>query len=139
MKKDSNRLKILFFVPIALSALFAIGCETDLIEDGLGITEGDNPGEIIALAIMETVTLCAIPLALRLFKFGAVAKKVKSSRQMFMRFASARILMLALPLVANTLLYYYWLVPAFGYLAMMMLLAMAFVYPSESRCNNETE
>ena len=139
MKKDSNRLKALVFTPIALCALFAAGCETDIIESGLGITDNGGTGEVIALAIMETITLCVIPLALRLFKFGFVAKKVKGSRLNFMRFATVRILLLTLPLMANTALYYFYIVPAFGYMAIMLLLAMPFIYPSESRCKNEME
>ena len=139
MKKDSNRLKALFLTPIALSALLAAGCETDIIESGLGITDNGGNGEVIALAIMETITLCVIPLALRLFKFGFVAKRVKVSRHSFLCFATVRILLLTLPLMVNTVLYYFYIVPAFGYMAIMLLLAMPFIYPSESRCKNEME
>ena len=139
MKKDSNRLKALFFTPIALSALLAAGCETDIIESGLGITDNGGNGEVIVLAIMETITLCVIPLALRLFKFGFVAKRVKVSRHSFLCFATVRIFLLTLPLMANTALYYFYIVPAFGYMAIMLLLAMPFIYPSESRCKNEME
>ncbi len=139
MRKDTTKLKILFFAPIILSALFALGCETDIIESGCGITAEDNMGEVISLYMMEIVTLCAIPLALRLFKFGAIARKVKSSRQWFMRLATVRITMLTVPLLIDTMLYYHYMAPTYAYMAVMILLAMAFVYPSESRCKNETE
>lgn len=139
MQKESNKLKILFFTPIVMAVLFAAGSEFGIIESGYGVTEDNGMGCIMALTVMEVATLCAIPLALRLFKFGAVAKRVKASRSGFMRFATVRILLLALPLLANTLLYYYYVKPTFLYLAIMLLLSMAFVYPSKSRCENETE
>lgn len=139
MKKDTTKLKILFFAPIILSVLFALGCETDIIESGCGITCGNGIQEAMSLAAMETVTLCAIPLALRLFKFGVIARKVKSSKRWFMHLATARILLLAMPLLIDTILYYHYMVPAYAYMAVMMLLAMAFIYPSDSRCKNETE
>jgi hypothetical protein len=139
MQKESNRLKILFFTPIVMAVLFAAGSEFGIIESGYGVTEDNEMGCIMALTVMEVATLCAIPLALRLFKFGVVAKRVKASRSGFMRFATVRILLLALPLLANTLLYYYYVKPTFLYLAIMLLLSMAFVYPSKSRCENETE
>ena len=40
----------------------------------------------------------------------------------------------------NTLLYYiYGFEPAFGYLAVMVMLTMPFVFPTMSRCKAETE
>ncbi len=139
MKKDIIRLKILFFAPIILSVLFALGCETDSFENGCGITAGNNMRETITLYIMETVTLCVIPLALRLFKFGFIARKIKGSWQWFMRLAAIRIIMMEVPLLVNTMLYYHYVKPAYIYMAVMILLAMVFIYPSESRCKNETE
>ncbi len=91
------------------------------------------------MGVMELITLCVIPVALRLMKFESIAKKANESWHNYVMIASARILMMALPMLANTLLYYYYMIPAFGYLAIILVLAMVFVYPSKSRCKNETE
>ena len=50
-----------------------------------------------------------------------------------------RLLLLFLPLLADTLLYYIYMNPTFGYLGIILALCLPFVYPSESRCIAETE
>ena len=47
--------------------------------------------------------------------------------------------MLLLPLWADTLLYYLYMNTTFGYLGIILVLCLPFVYPSESRCEAETE
>ncbi len=139
MKDRTTILKALYLTPTILAIAFAIMCETGLLECGWGIEANNNTQEVITLGIMEMITLCVIPVALRLMKFESVARKAKASWRGYVRIASARILMMALPMVADTLLYYYYMIPAFGYLAIILVLAMVFVYPSKSRCKNETE
>ena len=46
--------------------------------------------------------------------------------------------LLADPMLINTLLYYVFMNVAFGYMAIIGLLSMVFVYPSKSRCEQET-
>ena len=50
-----------------------------------------------------------------------------------------RLLLLFLPLLADTLLYYIYMNPTFGYLGIILALCLPFVYPSEGRCISETE
>jgi hypothetical protein len=138
MKRTVTILKSLFFIPVIFSLFFAISCETNLREVGTGVKE-NNTSEIIILAVMELLTICNIPLALRLFKFKHIAKKLKGSKRNLLRYGAIRILMLASILLLNTIFYYYYLVPTFGYLAIIILLAMIFIYPSKSRCKNEIE
>ena len=85
---------------------------------------------------MELLTLCFIPVALRLFKFQFVANSLTSASNL-LRWASIRMLMLCLPMVANTLLYYMYMNVAFGYMAIILLLCLAFVLPTKSRCEQE--
>ena len=57
-----------------------------------------------------------------------------------LKWGIVRILTLGILLVCNTLLYYmYGFEPAFGYLAVMVMLTMPFVLPTMSRCKAETE
>ncbi len=139
MHINTTILKTIYFTPIVIAILIAVLCETELVPCGLGIDADSSNAEVITLGIMEMLTLCIIPLALRMMKFHAIAQKAKSSWHSYSRIASVRILAMALPMLVNTLFYYYYLVPAFGYLAIILLLAMVFVYPSKSRCKNETE
>ena len=47
--------------------------------------------------------------------------------------------MLCVPMTANTLLYYlFGLNVAFGYMGMICLLCLVFIYPSTARCTAET-
>ena len=47
--------------------------------------------------------------------------------------------MLGVPLVANTDLYYMSMNTAYGYMAIILLIVMPFVYPSKTRCEEETK
>lgn len=129
---------MMFFIPIILSLAFAIANETGLVPAGEGIREGSKTAEIIITAVMELITIANIPLALRLFRFKSVAEALKGSPENLLRFGTIRMTMLTTPLLINTVLYYLFLSTAFGYLAIILLLSMIFIYPSESRCNNET-
>ncbi len=49
-----------------------------------------------------------------------------------------RLLILEVPMVVNTYLYYIYMNTTFGYLAIILLLCLPFVMPTESRCLAET-
>lgn len=137
MKRTITSLRYLFFIPIVMSLILVIGCELDLIEEGIFISEDSKSTEILLMTIMELITIINIPLALRLFKFKNVAEKLKGNPDSLRTFGSMRILLLGTPLLANTTLYYLFLTSTFGYLAIILMLAMFFIYPSKSRCENE--
>jgi hypothetical protein len=50
----------------------------------------------------------------------------------------ARLIILEAPMVINTLLYYIYMNPTFGYLAIILLLCLPFVFPSYNRCVSDT-
>ena len=85
---------------------------------------------------VELLTLCVIPLALRLFRFKTVAARLTSADEL-LRWGMIRMLMLCLPMVANTLLYYIYMNVAFGYMAIILLLSLCFVLPTMARCEAE--
>ena len=72
------------------------------------------------LVVMELTTILVIPMALKLFSL------------------KARINMLCLPMLINTFMYYQTMSPAFGYMAIILVLCLFFVYPSIGRCIEET-
>ena len=97
-------------------------------------------GEFITVSAMEVLTICMLPLALRLFKFKKVSAALASGRERaLLRWGGLRMAMLCVPMTANTLLYYlFGLNVAFGYMGMICLLCLVFIYPSTARCTAET-
>lgn len=119
-------------VCLAMVALF----ESALIVPGA--MGGDKIAEYYTVLTMELLTICLIPLSLRLFKFGFVARAfARDAAAAMTRWGMVRIAMLALPMLANTLLYYLFVHVAFGYMAIIGLLSIAFVFPTVERCRQE--
>ena len=50
----------------------------------------------------------------------------------------SRLLILEVPMVINTLLYYIYMNTTFGYMGIMLLLCLPFVFPTLNRCLAET-
>ena len=128
MEKTALRLKILFF-----AALLAVGIVVVLFETGIlaeGMCAHDKRMEYFAAVAVELLTLIAVPLALRMFKFGAVRRRLCEDKEHALAFwGTIRILILSLPMVMSAL---------FGYIAIILLISMLFIYPSMERCVSET-
>ena len=136
MKRTRNILLAEFVSSISLAVAIAVLYETGTLVPGALALEKDS--EFVCAAIMELATLAAIPLALRMFSIRAVkAALAKGGASSLMKFGTARILLLAVPMVANALLYYLFMATTFGYMAIILLLCMPFVCPSLGRCNYE--
>ena len=89
---------------------------------------------------MELLTLAAVPLALKMFRFRCIHNDlVKRKAPALRRWGVIRLSLLSVLLVANTLLYYIYMNTAFGYMALIVLVCLPFVYPSMDRCLTETE
>lgn len=136
MNKTRRRLLWLFWVPVALSVMAALLYESELL------TPGDLAGrpslEFLATMVMELLTIALIPTALRLFRWRPVAGRLSSGDPRALAlWGSVRLLMLTLPLMADTLCYYLFVNTAFGYMALILLLCLAFVYPTADRCSYE--
>ena len=121
-------------VSLAAVALFETGVLTP------GQLECGTNAEFLAESVMEILTICTIPLALRLFKFKKVSAALASGRERaLLRWGGLRMAMLCVPMTANTLLYYlFGLNVAFGYMGMICLVCLVFIYPSTARCTAET-
>lgn len=95
--------------------------------------------EYICAVGMELVALGSIPLALRLFKFKYISSDLTKRReQALLQWGMLRMLMLCVPILSNTLLYYLFLNPTFAYLALIHAICLMFVYPTMDRCVAET-
>lgn len=135
MKRTQHILFISAVVPLTIVALAVVLFETDLLP--CGVLRGQQVDfEFVAAVAMEVLTIAFIPLALKLFKLHAVAKRLRTP-QALLCLGSLRLAMLTVPMVVNTLLYYLFMNVAFGYLAIILALCIFFVFPSMSRCEAE--
>lgn len=138
METIQKKLQLIFWIPIVLSAIIIVSGELDIIPNG--ILANDKQMEFVIMSMMEILTIIAIPVALKLFKFKAIANKLASDTLLhFERWGIVRLCLLHVPMVINLVCYYLFVGAGFGYLAIILFLSLFFVYPSLSRCYNETD
>ena len=138
METIQKKLQLIFWIPIVLSAIIIVSGELDIIPNG--ILANDKQEEFVIMSMMEILTIIAIPVALKLFKFKAIANKLASDTLLhFERWGIIRLCLLNVPMVINLVCYYLFVGAGFGYLAIILFLSLFFVYPSLSRCYNETD
>ena len=139
MKNVKNTLTVLLWTVLALALIVVVLFETDVLMFGYYAGSGEQ-AEFLLTTMMELLTLAVIPLALKLFKFTRVhADLVSRKAEALRKWGLLRLLMLLVPLLVNTLLYYAYANVAFGYMAIILVIVLPFVYPSMERCQSETE
>lgn len=137
MKKVSKQLTSFYIAQVALALVFIVLFELDVLP--VGIMSEDKQSEFVLTALMEIVSLGAAFLGLRLFKFKAIHHDLVTREEKAMwKWGMTRLLILEAPMVIDTLLYYIYLNTTFGYLAIILLLCLPFVFPSLNRCLAET-
>ena len=137
MKSISKRLVVIYMSLAAIALAIIILYETNILE--AGVMEEQKQSEFILTALMELISLGAAFLGLRLFKFKAVLQELVNLKETAMwKWGVIRLLILEVPMVVDTLLYYIYMNTTFGYLAVMLLLCLPFVFPSVNRCLAET-
>ena len=133
MKQTQRLLMILFITSIVLPLAMVVLFETGII--ATGIMAGETQSEFLLTSTMELVTLAFAFLSLRLFKFAYIhADLVNRQEKALLKWGYLRLLLIQAPLIINTLLYYLYMKPTFGYLAIILALCLPFVYPSMDRC-----
>ena len=139
MKQVKNTLSVLFWTSLAIAVAIAIVYETECLEPGL-LAGAPSNGEFIVTTLMELLTLASVPLALKLFRFHHIHEDLATRKEPALRkWGLIRLSLLSVLLIANTLLYYIYMNTAFGYMALIILICLPFVYPSMDRCLTETE
>lgn len=137
MKSISKRLVVIYMSLAAIALAIIILYETDILE--AGVMEEQKQLEFILTAMMELISLGAAFMGLRLFKFKTVHNDLVNRQEPAMwKWGVIRLLILEVPMVIDTLLYYIFMNTTFGYLAVMLLLCLPFVFPSVNRCLAET-
>ncbi|MBQ8988673.1 MAG: hypothetical protein IJ067_03185 [Prevotella sp.] len=137
MKKTQKILMTTFVGLLVLALLLAVLHETDVLIGGS--LADDHQTEFLAATVMELTTLAGVFLALRLFKFKSIHHElVTLQAPALLKWGLLRLALLEGQMFCNTYLYYMYLSPTFGYLAIIQLLCLPFVWPSMSRCVAET-
>ena len=137
MEKTQKTLMALYVGIILLALLLVLLFETGVMESGR--LAGSNQSEFIATAAMELLSLGGAFLGLRLFKFAAIHQQLVTQKApALLKFGLLRLVVIEVPMLCNTLFYYMYMNPTFGYLAIMLLLCLPFVCPTMSRCIAET-
>ena len=137
MKKVSKQLMVFYIVQIVMALVIIVLFETG--ELPVGVMAADKQSEFVLTALMEILSLGAAFLGLRLFKFQAIHRDLVSRKEPAMwKWGMTRLLILQVPMVINTLVYYIYMNTTFGYLGIILLLCLPFVFPSLSRCLAET-
>ena len=138
MLKTKAILKAILWGALSFSFLLILAYELGWLEEGA--FAGKARSEYVCSVVMELEALIGIPLALRLFKWKRIERDLQQGKEKaLLKWGMLRMLMLCLPMVADTALYYFFMSPAFGYLAIIHAICLMFVYPSTDRCFAETE
>jgi len=139
MKQTQTILKLQFWTDLTVTAVMAVLFETEVLSTGL--LAGLSPNtELVVTTLVELLSLLLIPVSLKMFKFKPVRQDLMQRKEQALRkWGVVRLGVLFSVLFVNTLLYYIYMNTAFGYLAIITLLCLPFVYPSRDRCLTETE
>ena len=140
MKLTQKILMWAFWLNLAVCALIALVFETHLLESG--ILEGQPQLLFMMAVVMQMLTICVIPLALKLFKFKFVSRPLTTGsddeRAMQLRkWGIRRLDLLCIPMILNLLFYYMTMVVGFCYMAIILALSLFFVFPGMDRCLRE--
>jgi hypothetical protein len=137
MKKISKQLTFVYILLVAIALAIVVLYELDVLESGA--LADSKQTEFVALTTMELTTLAMAFLGLRLFKFPMIHTQLVTEKEPAMlKWGLLRLFILEVPMVVNTYLYYMYMNPTFGYLAIILLLCLPFVFPSMNRCIAET-
>ena len=137
IKMDTRKkLLLVFCIPLLVSLGIVFLYESEVLLPGQWTN--DAKLEYVIATVMELMAICAIPIALRLFQFKRIQEKLSADPEHgLFAWGVLRIEILTIPLMLNTWFYYMFMNVAFGYMAIILLLSLMFVYPSKSRCEHD--
>lgn len=138
MRSVRKLLLYLFWGACVLSLIIVILYESHLLSSG-SLTDNARLDYFLSV-IMELLTLMIIPFALWFFRLGKIRKTLIEGKEKALRkWGILRLSILIVPMLVNILYYYWFMNPAFGYLAIILFICLFFVYPTWGRCMKETQ
>lgn len=136
MKRVLNILQVEAGASILICLFMVVLYENDILL--VGQWGADRIADYYWAIFMEIATICLIPLSLRLFKWKRVVSAIHAKGdQAMLYWGFLRLAMICLPMLLNTWLYYQFMNVAFGYMGIIGLLSLCFVYPTRTRYNEE--
>lgn len=140
MKRIQKILQINYFLNLIIVLLWIVLNENDVFNI-VGSAHESTNSDFLSASIMEVITICFIPVSLRLFKFGAICQAIKDDKtpllNTFFAYSLVRLEMLLMPMLVNAVLYYVFMNVAFGYMAIILFLSTLFIFPTQERCEQE--
>ena len=140
MKRIQNILQINYFLNLIIVLLWIVLNENDVFNI-VGSAHENTNSDFLSASIMEVITICFIPVSLRLFKIGAIRQAIKDDKtpllNTFFAYSLVRLEMLLMPMLVNAVLYYVFMNVAFGYMAIILFLSTLFIFPTQERCEQE--
>ncbi len=138
MKQVQKILFSVFWGNLAAALMLVVLFESDVLPTGTW--SGNASAEFLCRCTMEVLSLLFIWLALRLFRFRQVHQDLMNRKSEALRkWGVLRLSMVELPLLVNTLLYYMFMQTTYGYMAIILMLTLPFVYPTLDRCMGDVE
>ena len=135
--KTITILRRLYITVLLTAALAAIIFETEMIV--LDWTPDASAAYLLEIAGV-VIAIIGIPLALKLLHFPRIKAIIQGNESKYLSWSIYRICLLAVPLYFNLLMYYLLSCDVTsGYLALMVVVAMLFIWPSRSRMEYECE
>lgn len=136
LKRVARVLKAYFMLIMLTGVLCIVFNESGILQPSDCLSVGTI--QYTVLMLMELITICFIPVALKMLSLKLVKRKIlKGGICIYRSFALFRISMIGLPMLANVFFYYQYMSVAFAYMAIIGALCFVFIYPSEGRCLNE--
>ncbi len=131
-------LRITYCIELLTAVCIAVIFETGLLPEGDWAAD-EVLNYWLSMAGV-TLTIILLPLSLRLMKFEKVKQYVAESEMNYVRCSLVRIAMLGVPLLFNTLCYYFTgCETTYAYMALMAVVCFLFIWPSKDKMNYERE
>ena len=138
MRKVKNILLIAFLAFLLLALIVILLFETGVFASGELALQRNT--DFVVECVMVLVTICVIPLALRLFKFRKIHDSLMEYKEKSLKkWGLVRIFLLGIPMLINIIAYYKFDNMGYSYLALILFLSMLFVFPTLGKCYAETE
>lgn len=138
MSRHIRLLRGLFCVIVITALALVVIFETSMAEGGQ-VAENDVAKYWMGIGGVAMV-LAGVPLAMRMMRFEAVRRSIAASPTGYLRWSILRLALLYVPLTFNVLAYYMTGCEAtYAYLALIVAVAMLFVWPSRGKAEYECQ
>ena len=129
MSTNIKTLRVVFWLPLLAAAVIALLYETDVLPAGV---LGGSESEYGVMTIAELATVILLPSAAFLHRWKPVARHIEEhGAKAAVGWWLTRLVMVGIPLIGNTLLYYLYMSVSAAYMAMMSAVIMVFIYPKK--------